>query len=135
MDNTTNTNTNTNPGKELSKIDDSKILEIISTIPNLEESEKKELLVKVLSDDIEIRRSVLEKLSQSQIALNDLLTVQGEITALNKKGMYIKSKQTIKTGSGHVEIEMKGGDVKLIIPVLVIIGIILIAVLIIIFWR
>jgi len=121
--------------QELNRTDDFKIIEIISTMPNLEGEEKKDLLVKVLSDDIEIRKSVLEKLAQSQIALNDLITVQSEITALNKKGMYIKSKQTIKTGSGNVEIEMKGGDVKLIIPVLVILGIILIAALVIVFWR
>lgn len=121
--------------KEIHRPDDTKIMDIISTMPDLESEEKKDLLVKVVSDDIEIRKSVLEKLAQSQIALNDLITVQSEITALNKKGMYIKTRQTIKTGSGHVEIEMKGGDVKLIIPVLVILGIILITALVIVFWK
>ena len=121
--------------QELSKIDHNKILEIINSAPNLSDQEKRDLTLKVLSDDTEIRKSVLEKLSQSQIAVNDLIAVQSEIAALNKQGMYLKAKQTIKTGSGQVEIEMKGGDAKLIIPVLVILGIIIIAALVIIFWK
>jgi hypothetical protein len=121
--------------QELAKYENNKILEIIQSVPNLSDQEKKELTLKVLSDDAEIRKLVMEKLAVSQIAIGDLITVQSEITALNKQGMYIKAKQTIKTGSGHVEIEMKGGDAKLIIPVLVILGIIIIAALVIVFWK
>lgn len=120
---------------EITKYDNSKIIEVINNVPDLSEADKLSLINKVLSDDVEIRKSVLTRLSDSQIALNDLMTVQGEITALNKQGMYIKAKQTIKTGSGNVEIEMKGGDAKLIIPVLIILGIIIIAALVIVFWR
>lgn len=120
---------------EITKYDNSKIIEVINNVPDLSETDKLSLINQVLSDDVEIRKSVLTRLSDSQIALNDLMTVQGEITALNKQGMYIKAKQTIKTGSGNVEIEMKGGDAKLIIPVLIILGIIIIAALIILFWR
>ena len=49
--------------------------------------------------------------------------------------MYVKTKQTIQTGSGSLEVEMKGGDTKLIIPVLVIVGIVAIAALVIVFWN
>lgn len=120
---------------QLTKLDNSKILEIINSIPHLSDSDKKELSLKVASDDIEIRKSALEKMTNSQIAQHDLATIMGEITALNKQGMYVRTKQTIKTGSGQVEIEMKGGDTKLIIPVLVIIAVAVIAALVIIFWN
>jgi hypothetical protein len=43
--------------------------------------------------------------------------------------------ETIKTGSGQFEIEMKGEDTKLIIPVLIIVGIAIIAALVIVFWK
>jgi len=119
----------------LSKLDYNKILDIINSIPHLNDQDKYELSKRVASDDIEIRKSAFEKLAQSQIAQNDLIVVQGEIAALNKQGMYVKAKQTIKTGSGQVEIEMKGGDTKLIIPVLIIIGIVIIAALVILFWK
>lgn len=120
---------------EIAKYENSKIIDVIKNIPDLTDQEKTSLIQKVLSDDVAIRNSVLTRLADSQIAINDLVAVQGEITALNKQGMYIKAKQTIKTGSGNVEIEMKGGDAKLIIPVLVILGIIIIAVLAILFMR
>lgn len=124
-----------NTNNQLVRLDNSKILEIISSIPYLSEQERRELSIRVTSDDIELRKAALEKMTQSQIAHNDLIAVQGEISALNKQGMYIRAKQVIKTGSGHIEVEMKGGDTKLIIPVLVIVGIVIIAALVIIFWR
>ena len=63
------------------------------------------------------------------------MAIMGELTAMSKQGMYVKSKQTIKTGSGTFEIEMKGGDTKLIIPVLIILGVVIIAALVIVFWE
>ena len=120
---------------QLSRLDNTKILDIIVNIPNLTDEDRHELSKRVASDDIEIRKGALEKLTQSQIAQHDLMTIMGELSALNKQGMYVKSKQTIKTGSGQFEIEMKGGDTKLIIPVLIIVGIVIIAALVIVFWR
>ena len=120
---------------QLARLDNIKLLEIITKIPSLTDDDKHELSKRIASDDIEIRKGALEKLTQSQIAHHDLVTIMGELSALNKQGMYVKSKQTIRTGSGQFEIEMKGGDTKLIIPVLVILGIVIIAVLIIVFWQ
>ena len=120
---------------QLARLDNTKIIDIITKIPNLTEDDRHELSLRVASDDVEIRKLALEKINQSQIAQHDLMAIMGELTALNKQGMYVKSKQTIKTGSGTFEIEMKGGDTKLIIPVLVILGVVIIAVLVIMFWK
>ena len=120
---------------QLARLENTKIIDIISKIPNLTEDDRHELSLRVASDDVEIRKVALEKITQSQIAQNDLMAIMGELTALNKQGMYVKSKQTIKTGSGSFEIEMKGGDTKLIIPVLIIIGVVVIAALAILFWK
>ncbi|GAB2697430.1 hypothetical protein GCM10027037_21880 [Mucilaginibacter koreensis] len=120
---------------QLAKIDSLNMLEIIAKIPNISDEDRHQLALKIASDDIQIRREALEKMTQSSIAHNDLVTVMGELSALNKKGMYVKSKQTLKTGSGTFEIESKGGDTKLIIPVLIIIGIVAIAISFIVFWN
>jgi hypothetical protein len=120
---------------QLSRLDNAKIIDIITKIPNLTNDDRHELSLRVASDDVEIRKGALEKITQSQIAQHDLMAIMGELTALNKQGMYVKSKQTIKTGSGTFEIEMKGGDTKLIIPVLVILGVVIIAALVIVFWK
>ena len=119
---------------QLARLDNTKIIDIITKIPNLTDDDRHELSLRVASDDVEIRKGALEKITQSQIAQHDLMAIMGELTALNKQGMYVKSKQTIKTGSGTFEIEIKGGDPKLLIPVLIILGVVLIAVLVIVFW-
>lgn len=120
---------------QLGRLDNTQIIDIITKIPNLTDEDRHELSLRVASDDIEIRKNALEKITQSQVAQQDLITIMSELTALNKQGMYVKSKQTIKTGSGSFEIELKGGDTKLIIPVLIILGIVIIAALAIVFWK
>jgi predicted RND superfamily exporter protein len=124
-----------NNNQQLARLENVKIIDIITKIPNLTDEDRHELSKRVASDDIEIRKSALEKITQSQIAQNDLVAIMGELSAMSKQGMYVKSKQTIKTGSGQFEIEMKGGDTKLIIPVLIIVGIVIIAALVIVFWK
>ena len=120
---------------QLSRLENTRIIDIITKIPNLTDEDKHELSKRIASDDVEIRKGALEKMTNSQIAQHDLMTIMGELSALKKQGMYVKSKQTIKTGSGSFEIEMKGGDTKLIIPVLIIVGIVIIAALVIMFWK
>jgi uncharacterized membrane protein len=120
---------------QLARLDNTKIIDLITKIPNLTDDDRHELSLRVASDDVEIRKGALEKITQSQIAQHDLMAIMGELTALNKQGMYVKSRQTIKTGSGTFEIELKGGDTKLIIPVLVILGVVIIAALVIVFWN
>lgn len=124
-----------NNQSQLARLENTKIMEVILKIPNLSEEDRRELSLRIMSDDLDVRKSAQEKIVQSQIAHNDLVTIMGELSALNKQGMYVKSKQTIITGSGTFEIESKGGDTKLIIPVLVILGIVIIAVVIILFWN
>lgn len=124
-----------NSNQQLARLENVKIIDIITKIPNLTDEDRHELSKRVASDDIEIRKGALEKITQSQIAQNDLVAIMGELSAMSKLGMYVKSKQTIKTGSGQFEIEMKGGDTKLIIPVLIIVAILIIAVLVIMFWH
>ena len=120
---------------QLSRLENTRFIDIISKIPNLTDEDKHELSKRIASDDVEIRKVALEKITNSQIAQHDLMAIMGELSALQKQGMYVKSKQTIKTGSGSFEIEMKGGDTKLIIPILIIVGIVIIAALVIMFWK
>ena len=120
---------------QLARLDNTKIIDIITKIPNLTDDDRHELSLRVASDDVEIRKGALEKITQSHIAQHDLMSIMGELTAMSKQGMYVKSKQTFKTGSGTFEIEMKGGDTKLIIPVLIILGVVIIAALVIVFWK
>lgn len=123
-------------GKEnqLVKLDKTKMMEVIakSTLP---ENEKQELTKQLMSNEIAVISSAMQKLADSGVAQHDISNFLAELSALSKKGMYATTKLEAKTGSGKIEMQFKGGDTKLIIPVLVILGIILIAVLVIMFWR
>ena len=111
-----------------------KVLEAIRRL-KLPEKDRQELEKKLLSDDVELIKYAKQKLADSGIAQNDISFFLAELTALNKKGMYATSKTKFKTGAGEIEMQFKGGDTKLIIPVLIIVGIVIIAALVIIFWR
>ena len=124
-----------NNNNQITRLENTKILELINKIDNLSEADRNELSKRIVSDDIELRRSALEKITQSQLAQGDFMMIMGELSALKKEGMYVKTKQTMKTGSGTFEIESKGGDTKLIIPVLIIIAIAAIAITAIVFWK
>ncbi|MBS9767063.1 MAG: hypothetical protein KGV44_05940 [Flavobacteriaceae bacterium] len=115
---------------QLVNFENTKIVDIISRMPNLTDADKLELIKKVASDDVEVRKQAMQQMTQSQIAQHDLMTVMGELNVLNKKGMYIKSKQTVKTGTGQFEIEVKGGDKNIIIPFLAIVAIIAIVIVV-----
>ena len=120
---------------QLARFDNSKFIDIINKIPNLTEEDRHQLSLKVASDDAEIRKIALLKIEKSLSAQNDLNMLMDFQAVLNKQGMYMKSKQIIETASGKFEIEMKGGDTKLIIPVLIIVGVVVIAALVIVFWK
>ncbi len=120
---------------QLTRFDNSKFIDIINNIPNLTDQDRQQLSIKIASDDIEIRKVALLNLQKTIDAQADLKMQLVFQDALNKQGMYMKSKQVVETASGKIEIEMKGGDTKLIIPVMIILAIAVIASLVIIFWR
>jgi predicted RND superfamily exporter protein len=120
---------------QLSRLDSGKFAEIISNIPNLQEKDKNELAKQIASDDVELRKIAIEKMEKSMRAQGDMDNLIYFQQALGKEGLYMTNKQTFETGSGRMEIQIKGGDRKLIIPVLVIVGVVIIAALVIVFWR
>lgn len=120
---------------QLARFENSKFIDIINKIPNLTKEDKHQLTLKIASDDAEIRKIAILKIEKSLSAQNDLNIIMDFNAALNKQGMYMKSKQTIETASGKFEIELKGGDTKLIIPVLIIIGVVVILALMIVFGK
>ena len=119
---------------QLVKLDKTKMLEVIAT-SNLPDNEKQELTKQVMSNEIAVMTSAMQKLADSGVAQHDISNFLAELASVSKKGMYATTKLEAKTGSGKIEMQFKGGDTKLIVPVLAIIGVIFIAVLIILFWR
>lgn len=75
-----------------------------------------------------------EKIIDSKIAERDIVTDIEFLKQIEAENKAINVKREYNSGSGKMELNIKGGDKKFIIPILVILGIILIAVLVILFW-
>jgi type IV secretory pathway VirB6-like protein len=123
-----------NNNAQIVKLDNNKMIETINSL-NLKENEKQELIRQLISNDVELIKNAKQKLTDSGVAQSDISNFLGELAAMSKKGMYSTTTLEAKTGSGKITMQFKGGDTKLIIPVLVILGIVVIAALVIIFWK
>lgn len=99
----------------------------------LSKEEQQIILKKAVEDDLELRKKAGEMVIQSQVAEHDMAVTLDNIKNLETENKIINVKQNYKTGSGNVEINIKGGDRRFIIPIIVVLGIILIALLLIIF--
>lgn len=104
-----------------------------SFFKDLTETQQSEYLAKLANDNVELKKYANEKIIDSKIAERDMVTDIEYLKQLETEGKMIAVKRTYETGSGKMEVNIKGGDKKFIIPILVVVGIILITVLIVIF--
>lgn len=111
---------------------------IEDTLPDyfkeLTEEDKRKALIKIFDTNTELAKIKSEKLVQSYIAsvdLDKLLYIVSEFEQKGKIGYSINSKN--KTGSGEINVNIKGGDTKFIVPIIIAIGIVIITILLIIF--
>ncbi|PLW80798.1 hypothetical protein C0585_00710 [Candidatus Woesearchaeota archaeon] len=88
--------------------------------------EKNEVIKKIQEQDIEIRGEMLRKVAKSEIAEHDLAVGIDAVQRLDHDRKIYSKKMEGETGSGTYELNIRGGDTKFIVPVLVSIGIIII---------
>ena len=101
----------------------------------LTEEQQNAYLEKLASDNVELIKYATKKVADSKTAEHDMGVDIDFIGKLDTENKMINVKRTYETGSGKMEINIKGGDKKLIIPVLVIISIVIIAALVIVFAK
>ena len=123
-----------NNSNQLVKLDNTRMIETINGL-NLSENEKQTLVKQLVSDDVELLKVAKQKLTDSGVAQGDISNFLTELASLSQKGMYATTTLEAKTGSGKITMQFKGGDTKLIIPVLIIVGIVIVASLVILFWN
>lgn len=88
----------------------------------LSEQEQKALIMKLQEQDIELRKMAGEKLIKSQMAEHDMAVVSETVENLSAEKKVYSIKQEIETGSGKVNVNIKGGDTKFIIPIMIVIA-------------
>lgn len=123
-----------NNNTDLVQNDKIKNSDIISN-SNLPKLEKQKLTIQVLSNEISLMNKAKERHSESTQAYEDVSFFISGVSALNQKGIIAGQKTEAKTGSGKIEIQVRGGDSKLILSILSILGVVVIAVLLILSWH
>jgi hypothetical protein len=97
--------------------------------------QKEAYLEKLASNNADLIKYASKKVADSKTAEHDMGVELDYIAKLETENKMINIKRTYETGSGKMEINIKGGDKKLIIPIFLILGIVLIAALLIVFWQ
>jgi len=100
---------------------------------DLTEEQQKMYLEKLANDNADLKKYANEKIIDSKVAERDMVTDLEFLKQIETENKVINVKREYQTGSGKMELNIKGGDKKFIIPILVVLGIILIAVLVILF--
>ena len=95
----------------------------------LSEKEQSQVLQKLQAQDIELRGELGKRLIKSHNAEHDLAIVASEIERLDHNKKFYTIRQKVESGAGDVEIKVKGGDTKFIIPILVVIGLIILGII------
>lgn len=104
-----------------------------SFFKDLSEEQQKAYLDKLSTDNADLKRIASEKVIQSKVAEHDMTNDLEFLKQIETENKVISVKREYQTGSGKMELNIKGGDKKFLIPVLVVAGIIVVAILLAIF--
>ena len=85
------------------------------------------------SDNADFKRISELKVLQSKIAEHDMTVDLDFLKQIETENKVVSVKREYITGSGKMELNIKGGDKKFLIPVLIVVGLITVAVLLAIF--
>lgn len=100
---------------------------------SLSEDQQKTYLEKLASDNADLKRIAGEKVIQSKVAEHDMTNDLEFLKQIETENKVVSVKREYNTGSGKMELNIKGGDKKFLIPVLIVVGLITIAILLAIF--
>jgi flagellar motor switch protein FliM len=86
---------------------------------------KLEIQSKLADNAVALSTELGKRLIQSGNAEHDMAVTMDQIKSLDHTKKIYSVNQNFQTGSGEVKINVKGGDVNFIVPVLIVIGLII----------
>lgn len=92
-------------------------------------------LSKLANDNAEIINYASKKIFDSKNAERDMAVELDFLSRLETENKMINVKRTYETGSGKMEINIKGGDRRLIIPILITLAIVVVIIFFILFYK
>lgn len=107
----------------LQKTDPSQVQHLLPIdLTNLPEETQIELRKKAAEKGIDLIHQAQERLMISRVAEHDLSMVTQHVQALDHERKIYSVHEKLETGSGKVDVTIRGGDTKFLIPILVVIG-------------
>jgi hypothetical protein len=88
----------------------------------LSPEEKQDVMRRLVEQDLEVRGEMMSKWGKSKIAEHDLAMGIDAVQRLDHERKIYSKHMKGETGSGIYELQIRGGDTKFIIPILIIIG-------------
>lgn len=121
-----------NNNNKLKRIDESPS-SIDKYLEKLDKEKQDKLIEKHLHNKVDTEKMKDEKVIKSKVAEHDLKIHKDYLDELTADKRYYQTTQKVETGSGNIEIKVKGGDTKFIVPIIAVIGIIVVIILAIMF--
>ena len=100
---------------------------------DLTENQQNSYLERIANDHADLKKFASTKIAESKIAEGDMVRDIEFLKQIETENKVVSIKRDYQTGSGKLELNIKGGDKKFLIPVLVVIGLITIAILLAVF--
>jgi|WetSurMetagenome_2_1015567.scaffolds.fasta_scaffold14885_2 hypothetical protein len=110
----------------IANIDFNNTMELIKSLPKTQQDLVRQ---KIVESGIKMQEDFVRNFEQSKLADADINKIIKVVKELEAEGKIINATQTIKTGTGEIRIDVKGGDKKLIYPIIIAIVVIIIAIL------
>jgi hypothetical protein len=107
----------------LQKVDPRQVEQLLPVdLSGLPEEKKQELMVKMAENRIDLQTEAQQRLMKSKNAESDLAMMTEKVQELDHERKIYSVHEKLETGSGNIDVKIKGGDTKFLVPILIVIG-------------
>lgn len=114
---------NENKQHGLQKVDPRQVDQLLPVdLSGLPEEKRQELMAKMAENRIDLQTEAMQRLMKSKNAESDLAMMTEKVQELDHERKIYSVHEKFETGSGSMDVKIKGGDTKFLVPILVVIG-------------
>lgn len=104
--------------------------QLLAKLGSLPEEEQLAIMRKLQDGQADVILDIQRAIAKSGVAENDLRVHVDNIARMDDDRKIYTSKISAETGSGKIDMQVRGGDTRFILPILVVVGVILLAVIV-----
>ena len=120
---------NENRQHGLQKVDPRQVEQFLPVdLSGLPEEKRQELMLRMAENRIDLQTEAQRRLMKSKNAESDLAMMTEKVQDLDHERKIYSVHEKLETGSGSIEVKIKGGDTKFLVPILIVIGCIILGI-------